>query len=63
MRLRIKIQRHLVVAYRAEDSGEWLFTLCRRGMEELVGQRLKPGTELTVEVSGKIVSDHQLDGQ
>lgn len=52
MKLRLRVQRDLVVAWKAEDSGEWVFTLCRRGFSELIGQKLRPGEEWLVEVNG-----------
>lgn len=53
MRLRLKVQRHLVVAWKDDDSGDWIFTLCRKGFGELIGQDLRPGEEWLVEVNGK----------
>lgn len=53
MRLRLKVQKHLVVAWKDDDNGEWIFTLCRQGFGELIGQKLRPGEEWLVEVNGK----------
>ena len=53
MKLKLKVQRHLVVAHDAEDTGEWVFTLCRIGFSKLIGQTLRPGEEWLVEVTGK----------
>ena len=55
MKLKLRVQRHLVVAWKAEDDGEWIFTLCRHGFGELIGQRLRPGEEWLVEVTGEPV--------
>ena len=52
MKLRLKVQRHLVVAHREEDPGDWVFTLCRSGFGELINQKLTPGEEWLVEVTG-----------
>lgn len=52
MKLKLKVQRDLVIAWKAEDSGDWVFSLCRRGFSELVGQPLHPGEEWLVEVDG-----------
>ena len=52
MRLRLRVQRDLVIAWKAEDSGDWVFSLCRRGFSELIGQPLRPGEEWLVEVTG-----------
>ena len=53
MKLRIKVQRHIVIAYRADDSGEWVVTVCRAGMGDLLGRHLVTGEELIVEMDAK----------
>lgn len=53
MKIKIRIQRHLAIGHLAEDSGDWVFTCCRRGIEELLGRRAKPGEEVTVEISAR----------
>ena len=53
MKLKLKVQRHLVVAHREEDPGDWVFTLCRTGFGDLIGQKLLPGEEWLVEVTGQ----------
>ena len=55
MKLKVRIQRHLALAYLAEDSGDWSFVLCKEGLEKLLGRRLKAGEQLTMEVEGKEV--------
>lgn len=55
MRLRLKVQRHLVVAWKEEDNGEWVFTLCRKGFSEMIGHPLRPGEEWVVSVSGFVI--------
>jgi len=55
MRLRLRVQRHLCVAWLEEDNGDWAFTMCRSGLSKLLGERLVPGEELIVEVSGKVI--------
>lgn len=42
---------------RAEDSGEFAFVLCKRGLEQLIGQRLKTGATVTVDIEGRIAMD------
>ena len=62
MKLKLRVQRHLVVAWREDDSGEWFFTLCRTGLSEMLGERLKPGEEYTIEVSGKVLKKEKRNG-
>lgn len=55
MKIRIKTQRHLCVAHVAEDNGDWVFTICRRGCEEWIGRRLKVGEVAVIDVHADIV--------
>lgn len=55
MKLRLKVQKHLVTAYVDGDNGEWIFTLCRSGLSQMLGQRLLPGDEWLVEFQGQIL--------
>lgn len=51
MMLICKIQRHLVMAHRQGDKGEFFFVLCRSGLEKAIGKKLKFGTTVGIEVS------------
>jgi hypothetical protein len=53
LHLVVRVQRGLVAAHMAGDSGEWVFTLCKAGMERLLGRRLRVGEELEVLVRGE----------
>ncbi|NNE62388.1 MAG: hypothetical protein HKN35_15960 [Woeseia sp.] len=55
MKLIVRVQKHLVVAHRACDGGDWVFTLCRRGFEEAVGRRLKTGETVVADLSATIL--------
>jgi len=55
MKLTVKVQQWLVVAHIHGDGGLWVFTICRRGFETLIGKKLKTGDIATVEVSGKLL--------
>ena len=57
MLIRVKIQRHLAVGHLAEDNGDWVFTLCRRGFQDMVGEKLATGAEYLVEINGDVVAD------
>ena len=57
MRIRVRIQRHLAVGHLADDSGDWVFTLCRSGLQQLVGEKLQTGSEYLVELSGEVIAD------
>ena len=60
MRLKLRVQKYLVVARKVEDSSDWAFTICRRGMEELLGERLPRGEEVTVEVIGTLLGEEDV---
>ena len=49
MKVRVRRQTDTVVGWLAEDSGEFVFFLCRRGFEQMLGRRMKIGEEVTVE--------------
>ena len=51
MRINVKVQRHLVVGHLADDDGDWIFTVCRSGFQELLGRKLKTGEEAEVELT------------
>ena len=59
MKLKCRVQAHLVVAWKAEDSGDWVFTLCRRGLQEVLGVPLRPGDEVTFDLSGKLIEQNK----
>lgn len=50
MTLICKVQRHLVVAYKDGDSGEFVFVVCRRGLEQALNRRLKVGEKVKIKV-------------
>jgi hypothetical protein len=55
MRIKVKAQRHLVIGWRECDDGEWAFTICRRGFEAMLGERLETGSTTTVELTGTVI--------
>lgn len=56
MRLKVRVQRHLVAACKVEDAdGDWMFTLCRRGLEEALGQRLRTGEVIEIDLTAKLI--------
>ena len=57
MKIRVRCQRHLVIAHKADDDGQWVFSLCRRGFEEMIGQKLKTGEVTLVEIVGHVVEE------
>jgi hypothetical protein len=46
--VKVKIQRSLAIGHLADDDGDWVFALCKRGVQGLVGRRLMAGEEITV---------------
>lgn len=59
MRLKLRVQRHLVVAHMADDPGDWVFTLCRSGMSQAIGRRLVPGEEIEIEIEASEVESDE----
>jgi hypothetical protein len=57
LEIKVRIQRHLAIGYLAEDSGDFVFTICRRGFERLVGKRLKSGEDYIVHIDGRLIED------
>lgn len=55
--LKARIQRHLALAYLAEDDGEFAFVLCRRGLEKAIGKRLKGGQKVMLKVSIELLDE------
>jgi len=55
MKIKVRIQQHLAVAWKAEDPGDWIFTLCRAGVEEILGQKLKTGDEVLLELDATLL--------
>lgn len=51
MKIKCKIQHSLVAAHRAEDDGSFIFVICRRGFEEVLGKRCEVGETVIVDVS------------
>ena len=54
MILKVKIQQALAIAHIASDDGEFAFVLCRRGLQQLVGERFKTGETVLIEVEAKV---------
>ena len=50
MLLRCLCQEDLVVGHRYEDSGRFVFVVCRKGFEDVLGQNLDTGEEVVVDV-------------
>ena len=57
-RVNLRVQPGLVVGWLADDPGDWVFTLCRRGMEELLDRKLRINEELQVIFSAEVVDEH-----
>ena len=53
MRIVFRIQRDLALWHREQDSGEWVAVCCRRGLEQLIGRRLRTGQTITADLSLK----------
>jgi hypothetical protein len=49
MRVTAKVQLNLCQFYRTEDGDQWFAVCCRRGLEELLGRKLRSGE--TVEMT------------
>jgi hypothetical protein len=56
VKVRLKVQRHLVVGYLDGDPGDWVFTVCRSGMSKLLNEKLKPNDELLIELEGEVIA-------
>ena len=50
MKLICKVQDHLVTAHRATDNGDFIFVLCRRGLESEIGKKLKTGKKFLIDI-------------
>ena len=61
MHLRVRVQRHLCIAHRIEDPGDWAFTICRAGLQKLLNQKLKAGESVDIEVSAHILEGRRED--
>jgi hypothetical protein len=53
MKLICKAQDHLVLAYRGQDTGEFVFVLCRQGLEKALKMKIVTGQKFEVEVDIK----------
>ena len=53
MVIRVRIQHQLAVGNIASDDGKFIFVICRRGLEQLLGERLKTGGEYLVKFHGE----------
>lgn len=51
MKIKCKIQHSLVVSHMAEDDGNFVFVICRRGFEKTLGRRCKVGDTVIVDVT------------
>ena len=49
--IRCRVQHALVTGQRAEDEGEFVFVMCRRGLSEAMGRLLRPGEQMTIRVT------------
>lgn len=47
------VQHSLVTGHRAEDGGEFVFVLCRRGMEDAMGMKFPIGSRFLASLEGK----------
>lgn len=56
MKIKAKIQRGLAVGWEAKDDGEFVFFLCRRGLEAATGKRYKPKDIVDLEVEINVLS-------
>ncbi len=54
MKLKCRIQRTLITAHLAEDNGDFVFVLCRRGIEKELGRRFSVGEDVVLDVDIKI---------
>ena len=61
--VRLVVQRHIVLAYDAADSGAWRFVVCRTGLQQMFEERLKTGQELLVRFRGEILTPKDGDGE
>lgn len=57
MKVNIKVQRHLVTAWDAKDNGEFVFIICRRGIEGALEQRLKTGKKYAINVDAQMIEE------
>ena len=59
LRIKLRIQPTLVTGHLAEDNGNFVFVLCRRGVQQMLGQKLKVGSQYVVEIKGRILESSQ----
>ncbi len=50
IKLKIKVQATLCTAYDVKDNGDFVFVVCRRGLSQLLGRRLKSEEEFVVDI-------------
>ena len=53
MKIICKIQRRMVMGYLANDTGDFLFAICKEGFEELMDEKFKTGDIVPVIVYAK----------
>lgn len=56
MKIICTTQYALITAHRAEDSGEFVFVMCRRGIEEAMGMKFPIGSQFLIELTGDFIS-------
>lgn len=54
MKIICKVQDHLVVAHRAENNGEFIFVLCRAGVEKALNKKLVTGKRFQMQIIAKL---------
>ena len=55
LRIKVRVQRHLAAGSLAEDSGDFVFFLCRAGLQRMLGERLSKGEDVEIVVRGERV--------
>lgn len=55
--IRCRIQPSLVTGHRAEDDGEMVFVICRRGLHAAMGRGFKVGTRPLLKVNIELVDE------
>jgi len=52
-----RVQRHLVLAHRDTDDGLFAFVLCKQGIEEAIGERLRRDTKVKLRVTIELIDE------
>ena len=56
--VKCRVQRSLVVAHVAEDDGDMVFVICRRGLEKVLNKRLAVGQKLTLKINLQDITEN-----